>query len=127
MNINISNEFNFPDVHGALNHSGSLAKLTRSTSGFIHFARDPLWFKAPEHQKNEIHFLNEKLQYQSSNIRKTCPQLAINRYFLALKIENFQLKNFDIFLIFAPTIGCKYSSEPPRPNIDCVYTLEPPW
>ena len=33
--------------------------------------------------------------------------------FLALKIENFQLKNFDIFLIFAQ-------------NIDCGYTLEPP-
>ena len=31
--------------------------------------------------------------------------------FLALKIENFQLKNFDIFLIFAQ-------------NIDCGYTLE---
>ena len=33
--------------------------------------------------------------------------------FLTLKIENFQLKNVDIFLIFAQ-------------NIDCVYTLEPP-
>ena len=33
--------------------------------------------------------------------------------FLALKIENFQLKMFDIFLIFAQ-------------NIDCGYTLEPP-
>ena len=31
--------------------------------------------------------------------------------FLALKIENFQLKIFDIFLIFAQ-------------NIDCGYTLE---
>ena len=27
-NVNISNEFNFSDVHGAMNHSGSLAKLT---------------------------------------------------------------------------------------------------
>ena len=26
MNVNISNEFNFSDVHGALNNSGSLAK-----------------------------------------------------------------------------------------------------
>ena len=38
--------------------------------------------------------------------------------FLALKTENFQLKNFDIyfdiFLIFAQ-------------NIDCGYSLEPPW
>ena len=33
--------------------------------------------------------------------------------FLALKIKNFKLKNFDIFLIFAQ-------------NIDCGYTLEPP-
>ena len=33
--------------------------------------------------------------------------------FLALKNENFQLKKFDIFLIFAQ-------------NIDCGYTLEPP-
>ena len=31
--------------------------------------------------------------------------------FSALKFENFQLKNFDIFLIFAQ-------------NIDCGYTLE---
>ena len=34
---------------------------------------------------------------------------AINRYiFLALKIESFQLKNFDIFLIFAQNIDCGY-------------------
>ena len=33
--------------------------------------------------------------------------------FSALKIENVQLKNFDIFLIFAQ-------------NIDCGHTLEPP-
>ena len=39
---------------------------------------------------------------------------AINIYFLALKIENFQLKNFDIFLIFAPNIDCGYTLEPPR-------------
>ena len=39
---------------------------------------------------------------------------AINRYFLALKIENFQLKNFDIFLIFAQNIDCGYTLEPPH-------------
>ena len=44
MNVNISNEFNFSVVHGAMNRSGSLAKLTL---GFIHFARDPLRFIAP--------------------------------------------------------------------------------
>ena len=34
--------------------------------------------------------------------------------FLALKIENFQLKFFDIFLIFAQNIDCGYTLEPPR-------------
>ena len=29
--------------------------------------------------------------------------------FLALKIENFKLKNFDIFLIFAQNINCGYT------------------
>ena len=33
---------------------------------------------------------------------------------LALKIENFQLKIFDIFLIFAQNIDCEYTLEPPR-------------
>ena len=47
MNINIRNEFNFSDVHGAMNGSGSLAKLTCILSEFIHFARDPLRFIAP--------------------------------------------------------------------------------
>ena len=32
--------------------------------------------------------------------------------FCALKIENFQLKNFDIFLIFAQNIDCGYMLEP---------------
>ena len=39
---------------------------------------------------------------------------AIYRDFLALKIENFQLINFDIFLIFAQNINCGYTLEPPR-------------
>ena len=34
--------------------------------------------------------------------------------FLALKIENFQLKNFDIFLIFAQNIDRGYTLEPPQ-------------
>ena len=36
--------------------------------------------------------------------------------FCTLKIENFQLKNFDIFLIFAQNIDCGYKLEPPRPR-----------
>ena len=39
---------------------------------------------------------------------------AINRDFSSLKIENFQLKIFDIFLIFAQNIDCGYMLEPPR-------------
>ena len=39
---------------------------------------------------------------------------AIKRDFLALKIANFQLKNVDIFLIFAQNIDCGYTLEPPR-------------
>ena len=36
---------------------------------------------------------------------------AINRDFLSFKkIESFQLKNFDIFLIFAQNIDCGYMS-----------------
>ena len=34
--------------------------------------------------------------------------------FLALKIDNFQQKSFDIFLIFAQNIDCGYTLEPPR-------------
>ena len=39
---------------------------------------------------------------------------AINRNFLPLKIQHFQLKKFDIFLIFAQNIDCGYTLEPPR-------------
>ena len=71
--------------------------------------------------RQQLFYYTEPLSEQSSEqyyppqgntLRKLAH--AINRYFLALKIENFQLKNFDIFLIFAQ-------------NIDCGYTLEPPW
>ena len=39
---------------------------------------------------------------------------VINRDCLSLKNENFQQKNFDIFLIFAQNIDCGYTLEPPR-------------
>ena len=47
------------------------------------------------------------------SITKTC---SCNKqsFFFALKIENFQLKNVDIFLIFAQNIDCGYTLEPPR-------------
>ena len=44
MNVNVSNECFFSEVHGAMNRSGSLAKFTRVP---IYFARDPLRFIAP--------------------------------------------------------------------------------
>ena len=34
--------------------------------------------------------------------------------FKVVKNENFPLKNFDIFLIFAQNIDCGYTLEPPR-------------
>ena len=40
--------------------------------------------------------------------------MQFTEIFLALKIENFQLKNFDISLIFAQNIDCGYTLEPPR-------------
>ena len=39
---------------------------------------------------------------------------AIYRDCLGFKIENFQLKTFDIFLIFAQNIDCGYTLEPPH-------------
>ena len=40
--------------------------------------------------------------------------------FLALKLENFQLKNSDIFFIFAENIDCGYTLEPP--GLEAVLT-----
>ena len=36
------------------------------------------------------------------------------KIFKVVKIENFQNKMFDIFLIFAQNIDCGYKLEPPR-------------
>ena len=47
--------------------------------------------------------------------------------FLALKIENFQLKNFDIFLIFAQNIDCGYTLELPRRGGSNEYTQSMFW
>ena len=60
-----------------------------------------------------------------SPITKTCP--GNKQMFLALKFEKFQLKMFDIFLIFAQNIDCGYSLEPPPrggSNEYPVYVLE---
>ena len=49
--------------------------------------------------------------------------MQYTQIFLALKIENFQLKIFDIFLIFAQNIDCGYTLEPPR-RVPTIYVLE---
>ena len=49
----------------------------------------------------------------SKFITKTCP-CNKQRLFELLQIEDFHLKNFDFFLIFAQTIDCGYTLEPPR-------------
>ena len=51
---------------------------------------------------------------------KTCP--CNTQIFLALKFEKFQLKNFDIFLIFAQNINCGFKLEPPRRGSSNEYT-----
>ena len=53
-----------------------------------------------EYSHGYIHYENLPMQY--------------TEILLALKIENFLLKNFDIFLIFAQNIDCGYTLEPPR-------------
>ena len=40
--------------------------------------------------------------------------IQIYRKNLTPKIENFQIKNANIFLIYAQNIDCGYSLEPPR-------------
>ena len=44
---------------------------------------------------------------------QTCP-CNIQQYFTAVKNVNFQMKFFNIFLIFAHNIDCGYTLEPPE-------------
>ena len=60
-------------------------------------------------QQVALHYENLPMQYK--------------QIFLALKIENFQLKIFDVFLIFAQNIDCGYTLEPPR-RVPTIYVLE---
>ena len=46
------------------------------------------------------------------SLRKHAHAIYMQR--LAVKMKNFQQKNFDIFLIFAQNIDCGYTLEPPR-------------
>ena len=40
--------------------------------------------------------------------------VIVYSFFFGLKIDNFQMKKFDIFLIFDQNIVCGYTLEPPR-------------
>ena len=50
--------------------------------------------------KRMFHYENLPMQY--------------TKIFKVVKDENFQYKNFDIVLIFAQNIDCRYTLEPPR-------------
>ena len=60
----------------------------------------------------EVLSVNNKNVEAINSLRKLAH--AIYRDFLALKFENFQLKNSYTFLIFAQNIDCGYRLEPPR-------------
>ena len=47
--------------------------------------------------------------------------------FSIIKIEKFQLKKFDIFLIFAQNIDCGYTLEPPRQGCSNEYPQSMFW
>ena len=49
----------------------------------------------------------------NDHITKTCPY-DLQYFFFRSKIDNFQRRIFDIFLIFALNIDCGYTLEPPR-------------
>ena len=48
-----------------------------------------------------------------TDITKTCP-CNILQFFTAVKKDNFQMKNCDVFLIFAQNIDSGYTLEPPQ-------------
>ena len=58
-------------------------------------------------KSNELPFSGKCLEYENLPVQYT-------EIFFALNIEHFQLKYFDIFLIFAQNIDCGYMLEPPR-------------
>ena len=57
----------------------------------------------------------------TGSITKTCLFKYIEN-FTTIKIENFQIKNPDIFHISAQNIDCGYSLEPPRRGGSNKYT-----
>ena len=73
---------------------------------------------------NELSTIETKqTNYAAMSITLQKHAHAIYRDFLALKIEIFQLKYFDIFLISAQNIDCGYTLEQPR-RVPTIYVLE---
>ena len=63
---------------------------------------------------NFLNFLFQHVFVCMFYITKTRPWMQYKEIFKVVKNEHFQLKNFDIFLIFAENIDCGYTLEPPR-------------
>ena len=66
--------------------------------------KNPLLNKSEASANRRSHYDNTPIQYTV--------------IFHGCKNDNFQMKNCDIFLIFAQSIDCGY----PQSNIDCGYT-----
>ena len=71
----------------------------------VHMQRDTTLSECYRSENNgrTIHYENMPMQYIE--------------FSSGLKIENFQQKIFDSFLIFAQNIDCGYTLEPPRRSI----------
>ena len=57
---------------------------------------------------------NIRMRYSAQiRITKTCPCIK-QQIFHGCEKDNFQMKNSDVFLIFAQNIDCGYTLEPPH-------------
>ena len=62
-----------------------------------------------------VHFQNNTVHYANMSVQYTA-------IFHGCKNDNFQMKIFDIFLIFAQNIDCGYTLEPPQRGGSNEYT-----
>ena len=98
-------------IHVGLDQSHKLGRFQQTGPISHKLDRFPTnWADFPQTGPFPQTWLNS--QPISTTLRKLVH--AINRDFLVIKLESFQLKNFDIFLIFAQNIDCGYTLEPPR-------------
>ena len=76
--------------------------------------------------KKNISMLRILLRVLSVNHYENMP-IQIYRNFYLQKIENFQIKNSDIFHTFAQNIDCGYPIEPPRRGGSNEYSQSMLW